>query len=70
MGTPGRLCALVRNNTLKLGNVKHFVLDECDKMLDELGKEVLVLCLGLMCLKTCVVMSRRFSARLPMRSKS
>ncbi|KAH0629620.1 hypothetical protein JD844_011832 [Phrynosoma platyrhinos] len=37
VGTPGRILALVRNKTLNLRNVKHFVLDECDKMLEQLG---------------------------------
>lgn len=36
VGTPGRLLSLVKSNTLKLGNLKHFVLDECDKLLDGL----------------------------------
>ncbi|ETE73559.1 ATP-dependent RNA helicase DDX39A [Ophiophagus hannah] len=36
VGTPGRTLALVRNKTLNLRNVKHFVLDECDKMLEQL----------------------------------
>ncbi|KAG0177098.1 Suppressor of the cold-sensitive snRNP biogenesis mutant brr1-1 [Apophysomyces sp. BC1034] len=36
VGTPGRVLALVRDKHLKLNNVKHFVLDECDKMLDQL----------------------------------
>lgn len=34
VGTPGRILSLVRNKVLKLGNLKHFVLDECDKMLE------------------------------------
>lgn len=38
VGTPGRILALVRNKTLNLRSVKHFVLDECDKMLEQLGK--------------------------------
>ena len=38
VGTPGRVLALVRANTLNLKHVKHFVLDECDKMLEQLGK--------------------------------
>lgn len=45
VGTPGRILALVRNKTLNLKNVKHFVLDECDKMLEQLGERTL---LGLM----------------------
>merc|ERR1711971_1161606 len=33
VATPGRLLALVRSKALSLKNVKHFILDECDKML-------------------------------------
>merc|ERR1712000_381098 len=36
VGTPGRILALVRSKKLNLKNLKHFVLDECDKMLDQL----------------------------------
>jgi ATP-dependent RNA helicase UAP56/SUB2 len=38
VGTPGRLNALVRDKFLRLGNIKVFVLDECDKMLDQVGE--------------------------------
>jgi len=38
VGTPGRLVALIRSRHLNLKHVKHFVLDECDKMLDQLGE--------------------------------
>lgn len=38
VGTPGRVLALIRDKVLKLGSVKHFVLDECDKMLEQLGR--------------------------------
>ena len=38
VGTPGRILDLVKRRTLKLGNIKHFVVDECDKMLEQLGK--------------------------------
>ena len=38
VGTPGRLNALVREGKLRLGNVQFFVLDECDKMLDQIGE--------------------------------
>jgi ATP-dependent RNA helicase UAP56/SUB2 len=34
VGTPGRLNALVRDKVLRLGSVRIFVLDECDKMLE------------------------------------
>merc|ERR1711931_379879 len=36
VGTPGRILGLVRAKALDLKKVKHFVLDECDKMLDQL----------------------------------
>jgi superfamily II DNA/RNA helicase len=37
VGTPGRVLALIRDKALNLKKVKHFVMDECDKMLDSLG---------------------------------
>lgn len=36
VGTPGRVLALVNEGVLKLDKIKHFVLDECDKMLEKL----------------------------------
>eukprot|EP00745_Piridium_sociabile_P015206 TRINITY_DN22417_c1_g1_i1.p1 TRINITY_DN22417_c1_g1~~TRINITY_DN22417_c1_g1_i1.p1 ORF type:complete len:428 (-),score=130.93 TRINITY_DN22417_c1_g1_i1:401-1684(-) len=36
VGTPGRLFALAKAKTLSLKNIKHFILDECDKMLSDL----------------------------------
>lgn len=41
VATPGRLNALVRDKKLSLRNVKAFVLDECDKMLDQIGMYIL-----------------------------
>ena len=38
VGTPGRIKALVKNGDLDLSNLQIFVLDECDKMLEEVGK--------------------------------
>lgn len=38
VSTPGRCKGLVRKGTLDLSHLKHFVLDECDKMLEETGK--------------------------------
>jgi superfamily II DNA/RNA helicase len=35
VGTPGRLLALARGGNLKLKGLKHFVLDECDKMIGD-----------------------------------
>merc|ERR1719427_1578547 len=36
VGTPGRILALARSKVLNLKHVKHFILDECDKMLEAL----------------------------------
>lgn len=36
VATPGRCLGLVRSGKLKLNNVKHFVVDECDKVLEKL----------------------------------
>ena len=41
VGTPGRILALIRDKTLNLKQLKHFVLDECDKMLEALGGRTL-----------------------------
>ena len=38
VGTPGRILALVKKGDLDLSNLQIFVLDECDKMLEEVGK--------------------------------
>ena len=40
VGTPGRLLALAREGALKLNQVKHFILDECDRMLMEVGESL------------------------------
>ena len=37
VATPGRLNALVRDKKLSLRGISRFVLDECDKMLDQIG---------------------------------
>lgn len=36
VGTPGRILALVREKSLNLDKIKHFVMDECDKLLEKL----------------------------------
>jgi hypothetical protein len=41
VGTPGRILALVKTKDLNLSNCKHFILDECDKMLEALGTPAL-----------------------------
>ena len=42
VATPGRLNALVRDKHLRLANCKVFVLDECDKMLEQIGRYYLL----------------------------
>lgn len=42
VGTPGRVLALVKRGDLDLGNLQIFVLDECDKMLEEIGKFTII----------------------------
>ena len=36
VGTPGRVLDLIQKGFLKLDNLRYFVLDECDKMLEQL----------------------------------
>ncbi len=37
VGTPGRIKSLAEKGALKLDKLKHFVLDECDRLIEELG---------------------------------
>jgi ATP-dependent RNA helicase UAP56/SUB2 len=36
VGTPGRVWSLIQKGALNVSHVKHFILDECDKMLEAL----------------------------------
>lgn len=38
VGTPGRILHLAKDKSLNLDNLKMFILDECDKVLENLGK--------------------------------
>ena len=38
IGTPGRILSLSKKNQLNLKNIQAFIIDECDKMLNALGK--------------------------------
>jgi len=38
IGTPGRILALAQDKSLPLNNIKHFILDECDRMIESLGE--------------------------------
>lgn len=73
VGTPGRLNALVRDKVLSLRNIKAFVLDECDKMLDQIGEfdiSTKVELSLIVTLQICVATFRRFSAPHLPRNKS
>jgi ATP-dependent RNA helicase UAP56/SUB2 len=39
VGTPGRVLSLIKKNFLDTSSVKVFIIDECDKMLQQLGKK-------------------------------
>jgi superfamily II DNA/RNA helicase len=39
VGTPGRILALEKSKALYLYYVKHFIIDECDKLLESGGKK-------------------------------
>ena len=74
VATPGRLQALVRDKKLRLGSVQKFVLDECDKMLDQIGKAPRLchppfFAYILTRRQTCAATSRKSSALLLSRSK-
>jgi ATP-dependent RNA helicase UAP56/SUB2 len=43
VGTPGRILALGKAKILNLKHLKHFILDECDKMLEALGNTEIIL---------------------------
>lgn len=45
VGTPGRILALARAKNLGMKHVKHFILDECDKMLETLGNFLMLACI-------------------------
>ena len=78
VATPGRLNALVREKKLRLGSVQRFVLDECDKMLDQIGKRCNIRPAGDMGTalltqhvgQTCAAMFRKSSALHQLRSRS
>jgi ATP-dependent RNA helicase UAP56/SUB2 len=40
VGTPGRVLGLIKKNVLDTSSVKVFIIDECDKMLQQLGKNL------------------------------
>lgn len=63
VGTPGRLNALVRDKYLRLGSVRIFVLDECDKMLDQVGKAPSYPCFQVSC--TQALTKHRHATRRP-----
>ena len=38
VGTPGRILHLAKDKSLNLDNLKMFILDECDRVLENVGK--------------------------------
>lgn len=40
VGTPGRILALAKSKALNLRHVKHFIIDECDKVLESLSNSL------------------------------
>jgi superfamily II DNA/RNA helicase len=40
VGTPGRILALAKSKALNLHYIKHFIIDECDTLLESLGKKI------------------------------
>ena len=60
VGTPGRILALTRDKHLPMENLKCFVLDECDKLLDQVSKCPF---LGLTRLQACARTSSASSRR-------
>lgn len=40
IGTPGRILQLAEEQSLNMKGIKFFILDECDKMLESLGKNL------------------------------
>jgi ATP-dependent RNA helicase UAP56/SUB2 len=72
VATPGRLNALVRDKALSLRNIKSFVLDECDKMLDQIGLHIFQ-SFGVLAdsiLQTCAATCKKSSERLQPTNKS
>ena len=53
VGTPGRILALAKSKILGLKHVKHFILDECDRMLCEQGKFPYTTILNVLCCFVC-----------------
>jgi len=39
VGTPGRILELIQKKILDVKKLKHFILDECDKLLEEQGNQ-------------------------------
>lgn len=72
VATPGRLNALVRDKHLRLSNCKVFVLDECDKMLEAIGKRDNFCRVSLTdkSVQICAAMSRKSFALPQRRSRS
>jgi ATP-dependent RNA helicase UAP56/SUB2 len=40
VATPGRVLSLIKKNLLETSSIKVFIIDECDKMLQQLGNKI------------------------------
>ena len=58
IGTPGRILSLSKKNHLNLNNIQVFVIDECDKMLNALGKFLNLLIY-------LIILKNRYESRCP-----
>ena len=58
IGTPGRILSLTKKNKLNLNNLQVFVIDECDKMLNALGKFLNLLIY-------LIILKNRYESRCP-----
>lgn len=67
IGTPGRLIDLSRKNILICSNIKYFIIDECDKVLENLRMRENVQEIVIQTPMTKQVMM--FSATLPSETK-
>jgi ATP-dependent RNA helicase UAP56/SUB2 len=43
VATPGRVLSLIKKNILETSSVKVFIIDECDKMLQQLGNKIKII---------------------------
>ena len=61
VGTPGRILALAKSKALNLRHIKHFIIDECDKVLESMSKKTFQsIHSSIHYLQTCVEMFKKY----------